>query len=325
MEDHDSAPSGTLAAQQLVVTAKRMLTDVICEFELAAPDGAPLPVFTAGAHLVVTTPAGGNRCYSLCNAASERHRYVLAIKREADGRGGSASMIDDCAVGDMLTVSGPQNNFPLVTAPRTLLIAGGIGITPILSMARTLLADGADFHLIYCSRSAATTAFLDVLQAPEFAGHVSVHHDDGDPDQAYDFWDHFEKPDACHIYCCGPAPLMEDVQDMTGHWPAGQIHFEDFGSDVQVTRADDQPFTVRLAQSGQQITVGADQTIVEALRAAGVTVATSCESGTCGTCRTGLRAGQADHRDQVLTPAEQPRQIMICVSRAAGPMLELDL
>lgn len=319
----DEGGDATLA---LIVAERSMLTEDICRFVLRDPKGGALPSFTAGANLTVETPGGANRRYSLCNDPAERDRYELAIKRERAGRGGSIALIDDVAEGDMLNVSAPQNEFRLVEAPGFLLIAGGIGITPMLSMARHLLREGKrNFHLIYCSRSAESAAFLDVLAAPEFDGLVTIHHDGGDPAEVYDFWDHFETPDKTHIYCCGPGALMDDVRDMTGHWPPAQIHFEDFGGEIEVSRPDDTAFAVRLARSGETVEIPADATILDTLRNAGHRLPSSCETGTCGTCKTRLLSGAADHRDMVLTDEEKPHFIMICVSRAANGELELDL
>lgn len=169
---------------ELTISRKRMLTPQICELELRAPDGGALPSFDAGAHINVRTPDGMVRSYSLSNNPGEGDRYVIAVKREPDGRGGSRSMVDHASEGDRLVVSPPSNAFPLVDASKYLLIAGGIGITPVLSMARCL-ADrgGANFRLIYCTRSAEDAAYMEELAAPAFAGHVTFHHDGGDPDR----------------------------------------------------------------------------------------------------------------------------------------------
>ena len=162
-----------------------------------------------------------------------------------------------------------------------------------------------------------------------FAGEgrkIVVHHDEGDIANAYDLWPVFENPTKAHIYCCGPRPLMEAVRDMTGHWPEHAVHFEDFGSDLVRPKADDVPFTVKLARSGEIFEVPVGGTILEVVRAHGVRVPSSCESGTCGTCKTRLLAGTADHRDLFLPEDERADHIMICVSRSAGgSALEIDL
>ncbi|MCA0213661.1 MAG: PDR/VanB family oxidoreductase [Proteobacteria bacterium] len=299
----------------------------IRSFELVSSNDAPLPAFTPGAHVRLRTPAGAVRKYSLCNDPSERHRYVIAVKRDAAGRGGSVSMVDEAREGDLLCVSEPENAFRMSRGARSyLFIAGGIGITPILSMIRSLQEQpDAKWRLLYLTRSAATTPFVEELRELDAGGHVIIHHDEGDPSRALDLWPFLEKPqDHQHIYCCGPRPLMDAVKDMSGHWAAGRVHFESF-TDGSVPRKNDQAFIVHLARSHKSVAVPVGQSILEAVRSAGCEVAASCESGTCGTCRTGLLAGEADHRDMVLMPEEQASQIMVCVSRASGGELTIDL
>jgi phthalate 4,5-dioxygenase reductase subunit len=228
-------------------------------------------------------------------------------------------------VGDTVEVSEPRNAFELVeTAPGYLLLAGGIGITPILSMVRHLQAAGARFRLYYCTRTPEQTAFRDELAAPGLAGRVVIHHDHGDPARSLDLWPLFEKPTRDHVYVCGPRPMLEAVRDMTGHWPASAIHFESFLDAGAAARPEDQPFTVVLARSGDRIQVPAGVSILEAMRAQGHAAPSSCESGTCGTCRTRLLAGEPDHRDLVLAEHEKATQVMICVSRALSPEIVID-
>jgi phthalate 4,5-dioxygenase reductase subunit len=308
----------------LLIHGKREIAEGIWEFELTAADGSDLPPFTAGGHLSLETPSKAMRHYSLSNDPAERHRYIIAVKREADSRGGSRSMVEDTQIGDTIKVDQPGNDFPLVDAPRYLLIAGGIGITPILSMARHLSAQDKPFEVIYCTRAAEQAAYLDVLQSDAIKGAVIVHHDQGNLEHVYDFWDHFERPSDAHIYCCGPKPLMEEVRGMTGHWPEPAVHFEDF-KPVDVVRADDVAFDIHLSKSGKTLTVPADRTILETIRDAGISTVSSCESGTCGTCKTRYSAGNVDHRDMVLMPEEKSSCIMICVSRAEDGDLTLDL
>lgn len=314
------------AFQNLRITCKEALAQDIILFELRHPEGADLPAFTPGAHLSVRTPGGLLRSYSLCGDSVQLGRYQIAVKRDATGRGGSISMADEVQVGDLLAVSAPRNAFELTPrASNYIFVAGGIGITPILAMMRHLKnIGGNNFKLYYCTRDAQSTAFLDELTGPEFAAHVKIHHDHGDIDQALDLWPVFEKPGRAHVYCCGPRGLMDSVRDMTGHWPSGSIHFESFGVDAQ-TLATNTPFTVRLAKSHAQVEVSAEQTLLEALRASGYRVPSSCESGTCGSCKTRLLDGQAEHRDMVLDAQEQDSHIMVCVSRARSAELVLDL
>lgn len=298
-------------------------------FELRHPQGKPLPEFTPGSHLQVKTPSGQLRQYSLCNDPEERDRYVIAVKREDQGRGGSISMVDQLKDGDMLEVGKVENLFALDPRARSLvLIAGGIGITPLLSMVRQLKAEGErKFRLYYLARDPESTAFLAELSSPELKALVNVHHDGGDPGQAYDLWPVLEKPGALtgtHVYCCGPKGLMDAVRDMTGHWPASSVHFESFGGDTKV-HADDQPFTVQLARSGLRLQVPVGRSILEVAREQGIQVPSSCESGTCGTCKTRMLEGEADHRDLVLLDEEKSDHIMVCVSRARSGELVLDL
>lgn len=312
---------GSTGKMALQVTGRRQLARDIAEFTLARPEGGPLPGFAPGAHITIETPGGAMRRYSLVNDGTAPDTYVIAVKREAQSRGGSEAMHTQAQPGTQLVVDPPENDFSLVAASKYLLIAGGIGITPILSMARALAAQGTPFKLIYCTRSPEETAYLDEVAAIPGA---TVHHDQGDVDNFYDFWDHFETPSTEHVYCCGPAPLMEEIKALSGHWAEGRVHFEDFAG-VEAVRADDTAFSVKLASSGREILVPADRTILEALREAGEKTVSSCESGTCGTCKCRLVSGEADHRDLVLMDEEKSDYIMICVSRAKSGDLVVDL
>jgi phthalate 4,5-dioxygenase reductase component len=307
------------------VAAKRAVAHGTVGFDLVSLDGAQLPAFTPGAHLTVVTPSGVRRNYSLCSDPLDVSRYEIAVKRDTHGRGGSISMVDDLREGALLQVSAPRNHFEL--SPRAsefLFIAGGIGITPILSMMRHIRRSGSTkFTLHYCTRDAASTAFLDVLQA-QFADCMVLHHDHGDTAQAFDFWPVLETPSRAHVYCCGPTSMMDSVADMSGHWPSGRVHFERFGVDATVL-AENVAFNVQLKKSARQFNVSSQQTLLEALRANGCTVRSSCESGTCGSCKTGLISGDVAHRDQVLSAQEQATHIMPCVSRARSGELVLDL
>jgi phthalate 4,5-dioxygenase reductase subunit len=316
-----SAPTDTHPLL-LRVTAAALIAEDIHSFELRDPSGAALPEFSAGAHIGVRLPNGMVRKYSLCNDPAERDRYVIAVKREANGQGGSQCLIRDVGVGHELPVSAPRNNFALVKAAAGyLFIAGGIGITPIMAMIRHLAASGRKFRLYYCTRSPEATAFRDELAA--FRGQVTIHHDQGDPARSLDLWPILEKPAGRQLYCCGPRGMMEMVRDMSGHWSPSAVHFEAF-TEAAARKADDTPFRVRLARTGEVVEVPAGVTILDALRARGLDVPSSCESGTCGTCRTRLVAGAADHRDLVLSEGERAACIMVCVSRALSDELVID-
>ncbi len=300
--------------------------DGIRLFELRDPSGADLPPFTPGSHLSVQVPNGSMRNYSLCSDPADRSRYVIAVKRDAGGRGGSVSLVDSVGEGDTLGVSEPRNLFELnMAAPSYIFVAGGIGVTPMLSMIHWVRANGdRPFKLYYLTRNAPGTAFLSDLAGEDLRGRVTIHHDEGVIENAFDLWPVFEEPTKAHIYCCGPRPLMDAVRDMTGHWPASQVHFEDFGSDLVRPRVDDVPFVVHLQRSGAALTVPVGSTILEVMRAHGLHAPSSCESGTCGTCKTRLISGEVDHRDLVLTPAERTNALMVCVSRAKTGDLVLD-
>ena len=306
------------------VAARRALTPHIVEFTLVPLHEGALPAFTPGAHVTVEAPSGAMRRYSLVNDGTAPSKYVIAVKRESAGRGGSASMHDEAVEGHELNVKAPENDFPMADAPRYLLIAGGIGVTPIYAMASHLEREGKDFNIIYLSRSAGEAAYLEDLTTA-FGDRVLAHHDEGDFDRIYDFWDHFAEPQKLSVYCCGPKPLMDEIRAISGHWPEGRVNFEDF-KPVEVVRADDEPFEVELRKSGATLTVPANRSILEAMRDAGLNTVSSCESGTCGTCKTRLLEGEADHRDMVLMDEEKANNLMICVSRACpGGRLVLDL
>ncbi len=309
----------------LRVTRNDQIADGIHLLEFRDSGGNPLPQFSAGAHITVRVPNGMLRKYSLCNDPAERDRYMVAVKREVTGRGGSSTLIDRAKPGDELLVTAPVNDFALPQrAQDFLFIAGGIGITPIMAMIRQVQAEGKRFRLYYCTRSPETTAFIDELSRPEFKDKVTIHHDHGDPAKSLDLKPVLaERKNREHLYCCGPRPLMEAVRDMTDHWSSTAVHFEAF-SEADIHKATDRPFKVKLAMSGKVLDVPTDKTIMEVLREYGLEVPSSCETGTGGTCRTKLLAGQADHRDLVLHEHERGNTIMICVSRARSDEITID-
>ncbi len=310
--------------RHLRVTRAGPIAEGIFQFELRDPAGADLPAFTAGSHLTLITPSGEERKYSLSNDPQEMDRYVIAVKRDSNGRGGSVSMCDHLKEGDMIEVSDPKNDFALVKSfAGYTLVAGGIGITPLMAMARHLLNEGTSFKLYYFTRNRASTAFADELSQPEFRGKAVIHHDEGDPEKAFDLWPVLEKPKG-HIYCCGPGGLMDSVRDMTGHWSKTAVHFEAF-TDGHTIKPEDVSFTVRLAKSGESFEVPVGQPILDVLRKAGHDIPYSCASGSCGSCRTTLVSGDVDHRDFVLQDHEKSSQIMVCVSRGRGGEVVIDV
>lgn len=311
------------------VVKKTTEAEGIASYELARADGSPLPAFSAGSHIDVQLPGGLTRQYSLCNDAAEQHRYRIAVLRDAASRGGSLAMHDAVHEGDTLQISAPRNHFPLQHASRSLLLAGGIGVTPLLCMAQRLAAIDADFALHYCTRSPARTAFRDEIAASRFAGKVHFHHDDGDAGQKLDAPALLAGPQpGTHLYICGPAGFIEHVVGTARAlgWPEAQIHLEYFGAAAQDT-SDDGSFEVRVASSGKSFTVGKEQSIVQVLKGHGIEILTSCEQGVCGTCITRVLEGEPDHRDLYFTDEEKEKndQCTPCCSRSKSPVLVLDL
>jgi phthalate 4,5-dioxygenase reductase component len=324
-------PDPELRELTLKVRHKSEIADGVFLFELAGLDGGELPPFTPGSHITVTAPSGQKRRYSLCNDPAERDRYLIAVKQETSGRGGSLSFTKGVNEGDAVAVEPPANDFEMASSTptsepkRLIFIAGGIGITPIRAMILHCLRQGKiNFLLYYFTRTPEAMAFREEFVASTFGGKVVLHHDNGDPDQAYDLWPVLEESRGAHLYCCGPRGLMDAVRDMTGHWPDSAVHFEDFVG-ASAPHADDKPFEVRLAKSGASYEVTANVSILDTLRSHGHVLASSCESGTCGTCRCRFVEGEPDHRDLVLSDDEKRHDIMICVSRAKSPTLTLDI
>ncbi len=313
----------------VVVQDIRIEAEGVLSFHLVDPEGRDLPAFTAGAHVDVEMPGGLTRQYSLCNDPGERNRYVIAVLREADGRGGSAWMHTAVRRGDRLMIGAPRNNFPLVETARShILIAGGIGVTPMLAMARRLRTIGADWRLHYCSRRVETTAFHAELSAPPFQDAVTFHHDGGDPRNGIDLEAALrDAAPGTHLYCCGPASLMAAVRAAAAAFPADAVHFEAFKAEPPPAGTADRPFSVRLARRGITLTVPENRSTLSVLRENGVDVPTSCEEGVCGTCAVTVLDGEVDHRDQVLSDAERStgRLMLVCVSRARGGAVALDL
>jgi vanillate O-demethylase ferredoxin subunit len=311
------------------VETVKLETEDIRVYELVHPEGSELPAFTAGAHIDVHLPNGFVRQYSLCNDPRETHRYLLGVLRESNGRGGSSAMHDGVRAGGRVTVTVPRNNFPLVEdARRSLLIAGGIGVTPMLAMLHELEARGADYRLHYCTRSPRMTAFMAQLRTPRFMSRVSFHHDGGDPSKGLDVEGLLaDVEDGTHVYCCGPAGLMEAVKTASTHWPSGSIHFEYFSTDAEIDGQANTAFEVELAGSGAVYLVPPDKTILDVLLENGHDVESSCEEGLCGTCIVDVLDGIPDHRDLVLDDEEHEsnRSMTVCCSRAKSGRLKLDL
>jgi len=320
----------TAPTLQVRVARKAAEAQDIVTLELVAADGSALPAFSAGSHIDVQLPNGFTRQYSLCNDPQETHRYQIGVLRDAASRGGSAAVHDLLKEGDVLTISAPRNHFGLAhEAKKHLLLAGGIGVTPILCMAERLANTGGDFAMHYATRAPERTAFRQRIAASAFAARVQFHYDNGDAAQKLDLQALLSQPEAgTHLYVCGPKGFMDAVLNTAraAGWPEAQIHYEFFGAEVAKSDSD-ASFEVKLASSGRIVMVPKDQTVVQALAAAGVDIVISCEQGVCGTCLTRVLEGVPDHKDSYLTPEEQAAndQFTPCCSRSKTPQLVLDL
>ena len=320
-----------MAEPVLEVRVKRICyeADNINSYELVAPGGGELAPFTAGGHIDLHLPNGMIRSYSLVNDQCERHRYVIAVNRDAASRGGSSFVHDNIRAGDIITVSCPRNNFALhEEADRSILIAGGIGITPLLSMIRRLEVLGRRGELFYAARTRRAAAFLDELGALQPNVHLNLHvdFDDERSGRIFDISAIVGKaPAQAHLYCCGPVPMLEAFEAATADRPADHVHAEYF--QAREAPAIEGGFEIRLARSNRTITVEAGKTILDALLDAGIAANYACAEGVCGTCETRVLEGIPDHRDQFLSREEQAanKTIMICCSGAKSPTLVLDL
>jgi vanillate O-demethylase ferredoxin subunit len=316
---------------------RRVVADGIVAIELRATDGYELSRFTAGSHIDVeltVRDAHGHfivRQYSLCNDPAERHRYVIAVGRDANTRGGSAYLHDQLKVGDIVHISTPRNHFQLYEpAPHSVLVAGGIGITPLLAMARRLSALGRTWTLYLCARTPERAAFLDELEA--LPGTVIPVFDGVPGGAAIDLERVIsDAPADAHLYCCGPTTLMEAFERAAARREAHTVHVEWFKPRPASTATDaaaaSGSFELKLAHSGVTLAVPPDKSILDVLIEAGVAVQYSCCDGVCGTCETRVLEGIPDHRDSVLLgeDADATDRIMVCVSRCAGNSLTLDL
>lgn len=316
----------------LTVRVERKVSETteIARFELVSLDNVELPSFSAGAHIDLQIAPGLSRQYSLCNNPKERTRYVLGVLRDPKSRGGSIAMHDAVVEGTVLKISHPKNHFPLAAgAQKSVLFAGGVGITPILSMAEVLTDRGEEFEMHYCTRSKERAAFKDRIATSRFTSKVSFHFDDGDESQRLDMERLLSAPSrGVHIYVCGPLGFMDAVLETArkSGWPEEQLHYEFFAAKAHDSTSDTS-FEIKVASSGQIVAVNKDQSIVQALASAGIEVPTSCEQGVCGTCLTRVIAGVPEHKDMFLSAEERARndQMLLCCSRSQAPLLVLDL
>jgi len=315
---------------EVVVREVRQIAEAIKTFVLARPDGGALPAFEAGAHVDVHLPGDLLRQYSLCGDPAWTESYQLAVLREASGRGGSAYMFDTLAVGDRLMISEPRNHFPLNhEGGKHLLVAGGIGVTPIRAMIKELQAAKTPFFVTYCAKSPEQTAFREEFEALAEAGLARLHYDGGDPAAAIDFADLLDAHADCgDLYFCGPGGFMQALRAEAETRADLNVHFEYFagdGSNAEAIKAAAGGFTVHLKQSGKSFHVPEGETVLNVLRDNGFEVASSCEEGFCGACMTRYLSGEPRHVDLVLTDEQRKEWVMICCAGCRSPVLELDL
>jgi vanillate O-demethylase ferredoxin subunit len=304
-------------------------SDDIISLELCDPDGGALPPFEAGAHIDVHVAPGVIRQYSLCNAPTERHRYVIGVLRDPASRGGSVAIHDKFEEGAVVEISTPRNHFPLKPGAPAILIAGGIGVTPMLCMAEALHASATGFALHYCARSKVKAAFRNRIEQSPLQHQVAFHYDDEDDSQKLDLDSVFAQAGSdAEIYVCGPSGFIEWIcraAEQAGI-PGQRVRYEYFSA-KPVDTSHDGAFAVKIASTSQVFQIPADRSITSVLLEAGIDIYTSCEEGTCGTCVTRILEGEPEHRDVFLTDEEHAcgNQFTPCCSRAKSPLLVLDL
>ena len=297
--------------------------DGVLSLDLSAPEGSDLPEFTAGAHVDLHMPNGQSRQYSLCGDPADRKTYRLGI-RQVDGGAVTSMVHRQLRPGALLEVSAPRNNFPLLPAPNYLFIAGGIGITPMLPMLREANACGAKWTLLFCVRRHEDAPFL--AEAQSLGGDVVLHASALGTRLDVEARLATVEPDT-QIYCCGPEKLMVEVETHSRHWPEGSVHFEWFSARARPEDEVSDGFELVCARSHLTLNVPSEKTVVQVLLDAGIQIPLSCEQGICGSCECRVLEGQVDHRDSILSTAEQlaNETMMVCVSRAKSPRLVLDL
>jgi ferredoxin-NADP reductase len=310
---------------EMLIADKTPAADDVIVLTIVDPDGRELPEWTPGAHVDLVLGPSLVRQYSLCGPPDDPGSWQVGVLRDPNSRGGSRYVHDVLQLGTTVRVRGPRNHFTLVDSPRYVFIAGGIGITPILSMIRAADVAGAEWELLYGGRRRSSMAFRNELA--DYGDRVRLQPED--ESGLMDLASVLGRPrENTLVYCCGPEPLLAAVEENCARWPAGSLQVERFTPRALPDRpGSDEPFDVLFERSGITATVAPDRTVLEVAEEAGLSVPSSCREGTCGTCEAKVLGGTPEHRDSLLTPEEQEAGdlMMICVSRCRSPRLVLDL
>jgi tetrachlorobenzoquinone reductase len=323
----DAVASRVKTGMQARVRTLRHEAQRVLSVELVPVDGERFPPFTPGAHIDLHLPNGITRSYSLVNSPGDVDRYVIGVLAETNSRGGSRFVHEALRCGAILPISAPRNNFGLdEQAPSTLLIAGGIGVTPMLCMYRRLLENGRDVRLVYCVRERSQAAFLDELHS--LGGNLHLHVDAEHDGRPFDLDALLaQQPHTVHAYCCGPGAMLAAFETACEKAGIRNAHIERFAAGAPVSDTQQSGYTVELAKSGRLLTVPGGTALLDVLLEADVDIDHSCREGVCGSCETRVLGGCPDHRDAVLSPAEKASNtvMMVCVSGAKSATLVLDL
>ncbi|NIE64854.1 PDR/VanB family oxidoreductase [Burkholderia sp. Ax-1719] len=323
----DASANPPLARIEARVRTLRHEAERVLGIELVPAGKERFPRFTPGAHIDLHLPGGLIRSYSLVNSPDDVDRYVIGVLADANSRGGSRYVHEQLRCGAVVTIGAPRNHFALdENAASTVLIAGGIGITPMLCMYRRLREAGRSVHLVYCARERSQAAYLDELDAAD--GSVHLHFDAEHQGRPFDLAALLaQQPADVHAYCCGPNPMLNAFEAACAQAGIRHVHIERFAATAPLVDVTQHGYTVELAKSGRHLRVPEGVPLLDVLLEAGVDVDYSCREGLCGACETRVLAGCPSHRDAVLTTADRAanKVMMVCVSGAQSPTLVLDL
>jgi vanillate monooxygenase ferredoxin subunit len=317
------------ALHSVVVAKKTIEAHNMASFELVPADGGELPAFTAGSHVDVTLPGGTVRQYSLANSPSERHRYLIGVWKDANSRGGSVALHEQINEGDTLTISEPRNRFEVPKdTKRAILIARGIGVTPLLSIADDLKRKNIPFELHYVFALMSPDSFKPMIEASEFAENTKYYLESTEAGQLFNAAAILsDQPEDTQLFICGADWWRETITKVAGQkgFSEDRIHVESFTGKLAPPKLD-KVFEVKIASTGVVIKIPGDKTVTETLEAKGIKIPTSCEQGACGTCKVKVLEGEVDHRDKRLKDPERAEgYFLACVSRSKGGQLVLDL